>query len=227
MTEPLLEDFMGQGIFKRYEELPKLCYLCGRDDVELTKDDLPPKCLFPEAEWHRLLKVPACYSCNNKRKKDDEYLRNYVTIWSGKRIVLPEVWEKMERSFYYRPSLLVGIQKNMRLDWKYDESGMLLPQHYVLAEKHRIDPVFDNIARGYWFARWGKRLSTLQSPSFIGYDSGAEFWYNKTAPLIVIPGMFQLKFNWYKEGAINISNWYLHFYKLSPFYLRFSWEQNN
>jgi hypothetical protein len=52
------------------------CYLCGTAD-NLTREHIPPKCLFPKPVPSdlRLHTVPCCYICNNSASQDDEYLR--------------------------------------------------------------------------------------------------------------------------------------------------------
>lgn len=50
------------------------CYLCG-SYKDLTRDHVPPKCLFPKPRPSDLLTLPCCYECNNSASDDDEYLR--------------------------------------------------------------------------------------------------------------------------------------------------------
>ena len=50
------------------------CYLCGSIE-NLTRDHIPPKCLFPKPRPNNLYTLPCCYACNNGASKDDEYLR--------------------------------------------------------------------------------------------------------------------------------------------------------
>jgi len=54
----------------------KRCYLCGSTE-NLTREHIPPKCLFPKPipSGLRLHTVPCCYACNNSGSQDDEYLR--------------------------------------------------------------------------------------------------------------------------------------------------------
>lgn len=50
------------------------CYLCGSTE-NLTRDHIPPKCLFSKPRPGNLYTVPCCYRCNNSASKEDEYLR--------------------------------------------------------------------------------------------------------------------------------------------------------
>lgn len=51
-----------------------LCVYCCSGEPRLTKDHVPPKCLFPKPR-PKLITVPCCHSCNDSFKKDDEYFR--------------------------------------------------------------------------------------------------------------------------------------------------------
>jgi hypothetical protein len=55
------------------DEDPSCIYCSGRGFVP-TKDHVPPKCLFPKPR-PRLITVPACPTCNQSFKLDDEYFR--------------------------------------------------------------------------------------------------------------------------------------------------------
>ena len=50
------------------------CVFCGRRG-KLSKDHVPPKCLFPKGSRSGLITVPACPQCNLSSSGDDEYLR--------------------------------------------------------------------------------------------------------------------------------------------------------
>lgn len=50
------------------------CYLCGAMET-LTRDHIPPKCLFPKPLPEKMYTVPCCYACNNGASQEDEYLR--------------------------------------------------------------------------------------------------------------------------------------------------------
>ena len=59
------------------------CYAC---DAPATGDDhVPPKCIFPEEDRYRknLIKVPSCDEHNQRKCKDDEYLKFILTSAGG------------------------------------------------------------------------------------------------------------------------------------------------
>ncbi|MGD0885226.1 MAG: hypothetical protein ABSA46_10225 [Thermodesulfovibrionales bacterium] len=55
------------------------CVYCGKLG-SLTDDHIPPQNLFPKPHPHNMISVPACYECNNRASKDDEYFRLCLTI---------------------------------------------------------------------------------------------------------------------------------------------------
>src|SRR5208283_2514674 len=50
------------------------CLYCGRVRP-LTRDDVPPKNLFPKPRPSNLITVPSCQKCNQSFMLDDEYFR--------------------------------------------------------------------------------------------------------------------------------------------------------
>lgn len=57
----------------------KRCAYCGATD-NITKDHVPPKCLFDSGRKINLITVPACGNCNSSFKKDDEYFRLMLAL---------------------------------------------------------------------------------------------------------------------------------------------------
>jgi hypothetical protein len=57
----------------------QLCYLCGRA-VATTYDHVPPRSFFPKQASVKGYKLPTCAACNNSWSKDDEYVRDYLSI---------------------------------------------------------------------------------------------------------------------------------------------------
>lgn len=54
------------------------CVYCG-DRVPLTKDHIPPACLFGRPRPN-LIKVPSCTRCNTGASDDDEYLKTMLSL---------------------------------------------------------------------------------------------------------------------------------------------------
>jgi len=59
-------------------QLDQECYLCGTK-VDLTRDHVPPKNLFPAPLPNNLITVPCCKSCNQSNSKYEEQFRVFVS----------------------------------------------------------------------------------------------------------------------------------------------------
>lgn len=64
----------------------KKCIYCGSDE-DLTRDHIPPQCLFPNPKPSNMITVPACRTCNGKWSQDDEYFRavmvSDIKVWDN------------------------------------------------------------------------------------------------------------------------------------------------
>jgi hypothetical protein len=54
------------------------CVYCG-EQRELTRDHVPPRCLFSKPRPSDLITVPCCAHCNGDFQKHDEYFRIAIT----------------------------------------------------------------------------------------------------------------------------------------------------
>lgn len=54
------------------------CVYCG-EQHELTRDHVPPRCLFSKPRPNDLVTVPCCEACNRELCKHDEYFRIAIT----------------------------------------------------------------------------------------------------------------------------------------------------
>lgn len=213
-------------------ELPKMCYLCGRSDVELEEDHLPPKCIFPKQYHSRLITVPICDQCHEKRDKDDEYFRDYITLWCGENVP-DEVHERRKRSWDRRMSHGIATMRNAIRAWIPLHSGLIVPGYLLKGEMDRINPVLECIASGHHFYRCGETVPECEiqilmtKAPFIHEpnDPEARFWLSLTVPEQVIPKMFKFQFTLFKDGNINKSNWFMEFYDTVQFFVQFSWEK--
>src|SRR5271168_5407862 len=55
-----------------------VCIYCG-DARELTRDHVPPRCLFSKPRPNDLVTVPCCVACNRALSRHDEYFRIAMT----------------------------------------------------------------------------------------------------------------------------------------------------
>jgi hypothetical protein len=218
-------------VFRSIKELPKECYLCGASVEKPEEDHLPPKCLFPRQYRSRLISVPICRECHDKRDKDDEYFRDYITLWCGKNVP-NQLHEKRERSWDKSPAHMIGTMRHRTRVWVELPSGLSMPTSAFKAEMNRINPVLESIVKGYYFSLRGRRipesdcLIALTKAPFIEEITNPEarFWLNKTVPHEVVPGLFGFSGCCFNDGHINKTNWFLEFFKVVQFFVQFQWE---
>jgi len=217
-------------IFRSINDLPNKCYLCGEHETKLEQDHLPPKCIFPREYWSLLIQVPICKRCHDKRNKDDEYFRDYLSIWCGKNVP-KEIHQKRQKSWEERVSHKIATLKNLIPVWVELRSGLTIPGYALKGEMNRINPVLECIARGHYFSYKevtipeSKIRILLTKAPFIDGSNDSSVRFLSKLPVLqeVVPGMFKFKSNNFREGETNISNWLLEFYDTIQFFIQFSW----
>lgn len=126
------------------------CIYCG-ELAALTKDHVPPKCLFPKSARQNLIRVPACEPCNNSAKLDDEYFRAVVSMGSEDPDAIA-IWKQgvFKRS---SPSFKARLVSSLRPAELRSEAGLHLRYgHSMKLEKQRVEDVVIRIVRGLlWF----------------------------------------------------------------------------
>ena len=218
-------------IFRGKNELPKICYLCGKSSKELQEDHLPPKSIFPKQYWSKLITVPICNQCHDMRDKDDEYFRDYVTLWCGKNVP-DEVHKRRQRSWDAHPAHKIGTMKNLTRIWRKLPSGLIVTGFELKGEMKRINPVLECIAKGHYFSCKDKIVPQSDIQILITKapfndeinEPEPKFWFPMTVQNEVIPGMFKFWFNHFQDGNVNILNWFLEFYNIVQLFVQFRWE---
>ncbi|MBN1846321.1 MAG: hypothetical protein JW810_11600, partial [Sedimentisphaerales bacterium] len=56
-----------------------LCALCGQEGI-MTREHVPPKCLFLSPRPQNTITVPLCERCNHSYHLDDEYFRILASV---------------------------------------------------------------------------------------------------------------------------------------------------
>lgn len=81
---------------------PKCCAYCGATG-KLTRDHIPPKCLFGKPLPPDVITVPACHNCHAPLNCDDEYFKTVVSMRDDVRAhpvaqkILPSVFRAFTR----------------------------------------------------------------------------------------------------------------------------------
>jgi len=84
------------------------CVYCGQTELKLTRDHVPPKCLFQRPR-PKLITVPACHACNDAFKLDDEYFRAAVCIEAAYfNSSATELWQRT-----VAPGMGTGLRKSL------------------------------------------------------------------------------------------------------------------
>lgn len=125
------------------------CIYCGSLDG-LTKDHVPPKRLFPKPRGPQVT-VPACNTCNQSFKKDDEYFAMAVALEAY--VEHPSAFQVWEQSL--RPMILRGqglkrmLSQNILENNVVTPAGVYLPDRKAIRfRKDRILRVVTRIVRG-------------------------------------------------------------------------------
>jgi len=146
---------------KKRRERRENCYLCGRSD-NLTRDHIPPACLFPEPRPSDLITVPACHRCHDSYKLDDEYFRIFAAAGAPyDDPVGREIWDdKVMGSSLARSQKLRQYIRSCLIDVEIRSPGGL----YVgvapglTFDKERVDRVIQRIVRGLFHHHYRSRL---------------------------------------------------------------------
>jgi len=140
----------------------KTCIYCGSSE-KLTKDHIPPKCLFPEPTPRNLITVPCCEKCNRKFSKDDEYFRDVILMredifdLEDLETLRNKVIRSLRRaeSSKYKKKLISGSEKiNV-----FTKNGLFIGEKTTYnVDLNRLRKVIDRITRGLYFKKEGKVL---------------------------------------------------------------------
>jgi hypothetical protein len=134
-----------------------LCYLCGERQAT-TDDHVPPQNLFPNNAQFKGFKVPACRDCNNGLAKDDEYLRDVLTMGCINADALQVLREKTIPSMRRPWAQLQRVRKQDRILARTFQAPMnspgglhLQPKLAIQFDTERIDRVCARIVRGLYY----------------------------------------------------------------------------
>jgi hypothetical protein len=119
------------------------CVYCGhlRD---LTRDHVPPRCLFSKPRPNDLVTVPCCHDCNRELSKHDEYFRIAVTTGIDRERFPRENADSVRAiQNLVRPASQLFARYLLR---SYEPSLSRLT-----FDKHRIEIVLYRVTRGLFF----------------------------------------------------------------------------
>lgn len=140
----------------------KLCVYCGAREATESEHVLP-KLLFPKPRPKIMITVPSCGECNDDKKEDDEYLRDFMVIDrenAGHPIANGPLKEKMLRAAQRNQSRLAQdvIQKSV-LAPVHSPGGIYLGHApAVPLDYERANRIFIRITRGLYYQLYHRRL---------------------------------------------------------------------
>lgn len=138
------------------------CVYCGCQ-ATLTRDHIPPKCLFGTVPESELVKVPSCRKCNGSASKDDEYFRLNVALRSDVfdepdvRAILPSIQRSLRRdnACGFRQAFLETIEQVEAAT----PGGIVIGKRLAYnVNLERLSRVPARIVRGLFWKHRGSRM---------------------------------------------------------------------
>ena len=140
-----------------------MCAYCGCQSEKMEREHVVPKLLFPKPLPQIMVTVPACGKCNDEKKEDDEYLRDFLVIDhenSGVSVIEGPLKEKLIRAAGRGQSLLArDVRDKTQLLPVHSPGGLYLGRALGVPVDHvRANRLFSRIVRGLHFKLYNRRL---------------------------------------------------------------------
>ncbi len=139
-----------------------LCVYCNANPAT-TMDHVIPKCLFVGPLPADMVTVPVCAHCNNKKSKDDDYLRDLLVI-DIENVNHPIAQQLL------RGKVLRSAQKNRSQIVRDMRAKSVIRNRYTVAgiytgtfqavplEANRVKHIFARITRGLYYKLYERRF---------------------------------------------------------------------
>lgn len=144
------------------------CIYCG-ETKNITRDHVPPQCLFPDPKPTNMITVPACKPCNESYKLDDEFFRVCVLSQADLHPTGRKLWnEKVtgptlnRKSSLERSPALANFLANQLITVNLkSETGICLGKRdAILFPADRINRVIERIVRGLFWHHYRIRIGS-------------------------------------------------------------------
>ena len=139
------------------------CYLCG--ETATTWDHVPPKSLFPVSYQNKGHKLPACEKCNNLTSKDDDYLRDCLSITGHNADARNVFVDKVRKGYLREYEAERGYPKHKRIIADTFDIQMQMPDGKLIQKvkamkmsADRLTGSFEKVVRGLYYKRFGKQI---------------------------------------------------------------------
>ncbi len=137
------------------------CYMCDKEGI--TKEHVPPKCIFPESkdissgDRYRinLITVKSCEYHNTAKSKDDMYLLFILAAHISSNDLAQEHFaKKIRRAISRQRHVFVEfVKKNTRA--QISESGELINTFAIEIDRERFDSAIRHISHALHYHKYG------------------------------------------------------------------------
>ena len=136
--------------------MSKKCYFCGAEAV--SKEHVPPKCLFPTKKRKNLIVVPSCDIHNMQKSDDDEYFKFILSINFNNNISDKEELSKsVIRAAIFSPKLYKNFAKfSQPIILKTPSSKILQIATPLDVDIERYHRILKSITHGIYFHIFNK-----------------------------------------------------------------------
>jgi hypothetical protein len=119
------------------------CVYCG-EQRELTRDHVPPRCLFSKPRPSNLVTVPCCQACNSEFQKYDEYFRLAITTGIDAANFPKELSDSVRAINNLSRPASHGLARFMLKDYERNPARLTI-------DAARIEVVLYRITRGLFY----------------------------------------------------------------------------
>ncbi len=131
------------------------CYMC--DNESTSVEHAPPKSFFPANHRTNLVTVPSCKEHNEDTSKDDEYVRNLITVSiDNNQTAIDHFFEKSLKSFKRSPALAATVRSSLR-----EVSDFRPDAHAFQIDRTRFDRTVRKIAYALFYKEYGQTWNRL------------------------------------------------------------------
>jgi len=139
------------------------CYCCNENSV--SREHIPPKCIFPNPRPSNMITLPSCDKHNSKKSKDDEYFRWFLSTVCGptSATALNILKTKVIKGLRRKPALHNTIMKNSIKSINiYSPGGIWLGKKPGFRfDNKRIVRSLKLICKGLYFYNFNKRIINI------------------------------------------------------------------
>ncbi|MBL7130892.1 MAG: hypothetical protein ISS45_05785 [Candidatus Omnitrophica bacterium] len=193
-----------------------ICYFCGEGNAN-TKEDIPPRSLFPKGHGCELIKVPAHLKCNQEWGDSIEYVRNLLSGLSPFNPTARNLFEKRVRSLDRKPPLRLKMVNELRRKIDiYSQGGIYLgSQPGVQINSNLMNQFVSHMVKGLYYHHKNNILPKGATINWrIQPRDEAPDWISRLPIIMVHPEVFRYRYSILDDHP-EWSTWILGFYDLS------------